>query len=243
MLSSSQARLLAVWEQGAELPPAARAWLLVRAHDPELPDAELARLSVGDADRRLLAMRAAAFGDRFDAVSRCPACDAAIELEFGIEDFPPPPEREGIDERRRLNAGGVRVEYRLPTLGDLAVAARAGDPEKARAALVERCITRVTRDRGRPADRSAAVVSAVGDALEAADPMAGARLELRCPACDHAWASAFDVGAYLWAELDAWAARVMREVHLLARAYGWREADILAMSSRRRRAYLELVLE
>lgn len=242
MFSSSQARLLAVWEQGAELPPAARAWLLVRAHDPELPDADLARLSVGDADRRLLALRTAAFGDRFDAVSRCPACDEAIELEFGAADFPASPEPRDIEELRRLSAGGLRVDYRLPTLGDLAVAARAGGPDAARATLVARCIVRVTRGRDRSAEPSAEVVSAVGEALEAADPMAGARLELRCPACDHTWASAFDLGAYLWAELDAWAERMLREVHLLARAYGWREADILAMSSRRRRAYLELVL-
>jgi hypothetical protein len=243
MLSSSHARLLAVWEQGAELTPAARAWLLLRAHDPELSESALTRLSVGDADRRLLAMRSSAFGDRFDAVSRCPACDEPIELEFGAEDFPPVSDTQAAEEGRRLSSGGVRVEYRLPTLGDLAAAARASDPQAARATVVERCITRVTRNGGRRADLSAEVVSAVGQALEAADPMAGSRLELRCPACDHAWAIAFDVGAYLWAELDAWAERMLREVHLLARAYGWREADILALSSRRRRAYLELVLE
>jgi hypothetical protein len=30
-------------------------------------------------------------------------------------------------------------------------------------------------------------------------------------------------------------------VHLLARAYGWRETDILALSARRRQSYIELI--
>jgi hypothetical protein len=33
----------------------------------------------------------------------------------------------------------------------------------------------------------------------------------------------------------------LNEVHMLAWAYGWREADILAMSSARRQFYLERV--
>jgi len=46
---------------------------------------------------------------------------------------------------------------------------------------------------------------------------------------------------FFWAELAAEAKRLLREVDALARAYGWREADILALSSQRRHAYLELV--
>jgi hypothetical protein len=34
---------------------------------------------------------------------------------------------------------------------------------------------------------------------------------------------------------------VLREVHILASAYGWREDDILAMSPARRRIYLEML--
>ena len=35
-------------------------------------------------------------------------------------------------------------------------------------------------------------------------------------------------------------ARILREVHTLAAAYGWSEAEILALSPARRRVYLEL---
>ena len=41
--------------------------------------------------------------------------------------------------------------------------------------------------------------------------------------------------------MDARAQRLLMEVHLLARAYGWREADILGMSPARRNAYLQRV--
>jgi hypothetical protein len=50
----------------------------------------------------------------------------------------------------------------------------------------------------------------------------------------------FDIEEYFWVEVAARAMRILREIHILARAYGWREADILAMSTRRRQAYLEL---
>jgi hypothetical protein len=50
----------------------------------------------------------------------------------------------------------------------------------------------------------------------------------------------FDVADYLWQELHAWAKDVLRSVHALAVAYGWREADVLALSPTRRRIYLEL---
>ncbi len=77
--------------------------------------------------------------------------------------------------------------------------------------------------------------------LAEADPGAELLLELLCPACGHAWDEALDVASFFWAELDVQARRLLREVHVLARAYAWREADILALSPRRRRLYLEMV--
>ena len=50
-----------------------------------------------------------------------------------------------------------------------------------------------------------------------------------------------DVAAFFWTELNAWAVRLLREIHALASAYGWREADILALSPKRRDLYLELI--
>ena len=76
-----------------------------------------------------------------------------------------------------------------------------------------------------------------------ADPQADVEVALNCPCCQHTWQTDFDIVSYLWAELHAWATRLFREVHLLASAYGWSESDILNMSARRRRHYLEMLAE
>ena len=41
-------------------------------------------------------------------------------------------------------------------------------------------------------------------------------------------------------EVEAEAMRLLRDVHVLARQYGWREADIIAMSPLRRQMYVEM---
>ncbi len=84
------------------------------------------------------------------------------------------------------------------------------------------------------------VVAAIAESMEALDPCADILLELKCGACGNEWQAPFDILGYFWAELAVHARRLLREVDVLARAYGWREADILSLSGRRRRAYLEL---
>jgi hypothetical protein len=74
-----------------------------------------------------------------------------------------------------------------------------------------------------------------------ADPQADIQLDLSCPACQHHWQAAFDVVAFLWNEIDSWAHRILSDIHVIASAYGWSEADILALSAARRQTYLDLI--
>jgi hypothetical protein len=67
------------------------------------------------------------------------------------------------------------------------------------------------------------------------------RIALACPACGRRWESVFDILEFFWSEIGVWAERTLSEVHLLASAYGWREPDVLALSARRRQAYLRRV--
>ena len=76
--------------------------------------------------------------------------------------------------------------------------------------------------------------------MERADPQSNLHIRLACPACGHRWQALFDIVSFLWAEINHWAERTLRAVHVLAGAYGWREADILAMSPTRRQMYLEM---
>jgi hypothetical protein len=76
--------------------------------------------------------------------------------------------------------------------------------------------------------------------MAASDPQADMRIALDCQACQHRWEEVFDIVSFFWIEIDAWARRLLREVHVLAAAYGWRESDVLTLSPARRQIYLAM---
>jgi hypothetical protein len=86
----------------------------------------------------------------------------------------------------------------------------------------------------------AELMAQVETGLAALDPAADISLALACDSCGHGWAADFDIGALLWEEIEARARGLLGEIHGLARAYGWTEPEILALSPERRAAYLEL---
>jgi hypothetical protein len=122
-------------------------------------------------------------------------------------------------------------------------AAAADDTAAARRVLLERCLlsARAGAEERSLGQLPPEFVAAMVDEMERADPQADVRLNLRCPRCGRGWQPQFDITSFFWEELNAWAYRVLREVHTLASAYGWREADVLALSPWRRQVYLELV--
>jgi hypothetical protein len=117
------------------------------------------------------------------------------------------------------------------------------DAETARDALFARCVREVRNANGEavnPDVLTSAVSAEIAERIAAADPQAEIELALVCPSCEHRWSMVFDIATFLWKELHAWALQTLRDVHTLARSYGWREADVLALSPTRRQAYLEL---
>jgi hypothetical protein len=219
------AELMAVWERGFAQRPPERALTLLAAARPDLGAEELLRLPIGKRDAEILALREDNFGPRFSGVTRCPQCGEQVEIEFTGEhvraDAPPSAPDLAIGD----------VQFRLPDSSDLIAVSRAsGD---ARALLLERCTVS-----GAPDDETVAMMLT---RMEEADPQANVALTISCPTCDSVFARPFDIVAYLWTEIVAWASRVAHEVHVLASAYGWRESEILAMTPWRRQLYLEQV--
>jgi hypothetical protein len=224
--------LLLLWERGAGLHAVDRALLALAAADPERGADELARLPLGDRDARLLELRRATLGDRVEAVGTCPRCDVRVELELACEEL-----MEGEDVGAgewELEHEGACVTLRALDSRDAAAAAiagREGGVEAARAALLSRAV--VAADRGfDPA--------AVAAALAEHDPRAELLLDMTCPECGHSWQPVLDVASFVWTELAARAERLLGDVHALARAYGWREADVLALGEVRRATYVAL---
>lgn len=234
--------LLRVWEEGRGRPLAERALLLLGCACPDEPREDLLSLSVGRRDARLLRLREWTFGPWFTSLARCPACGERLELSFGTADVLVQPEEEP-QEVLRLSTEGYDVTFRLPTGADLAALEGAREGGDARDRLLERCLLSARRNgRSRPVGRlPAAVLHAVVERMGEADPQADVRTPLACPACAHAWEAAFDIVSFFWTEIERWAYRTLQEVHVLARAYAWRESDILALSPARRQLYLEMV--
>ncbi len=127
------------------------------------------------------------------------------------------------------------------TSRDLAAAAACADAASARRLLAHRAVTGLDGPAASDAGLADGELDAIAAQLEAIDPLADLALDLDCPDCGAAWEAAVDVAQYVWLEIEAEALRLVREVHAIAAAYGWRETEILAMSPLRRRAYLELV--
>jgi hypothetical protein len=77
-------------------------------------------------------------------------------------------------------------------------------------------------------------------AIRALDLGADDELPLECPACGTTFPALLD-GFALLAAAATPAEALLREIDAIARAYHWREPDILALPVLRRRRYLALV--
>jgi len=231
-------QVLRIWEEGQNQSLVQRS-LIVLAHAcPEEGWEALARLPVGERDSRLLALRDMTFGSRLSSVVGCPRCGERLELEFSVSDvrLPTP---EGVEEVI-YESDGFRIECRLPSSADLDGLVP-GD--EGRMQLILRCVTAASRN-GVTSDIDAVPrehLEALADRIGEADPRADVKAELICPSCEHRWQAAFDIVSFFWEELGARARRLLRDVHVLASAYGWREDDVLALGAWRRQYYLSLV--
>lgn len=237
------ADLLDLWERGGTLHPVERDLLVLAAASPDETMARLATLSIGQRDARLLALREQTFGPRLAGFARCPACGSPLEFNLLVADLAAAAASSSSDGEWWVQADGFEVQFRLPNSLDLLEVAAVARTADAGRRLLERCILHARADGTpvAPEDVPPEVRRVIAQQMAECDPLAEVLLDLSCAGCGEQWQQVFDPGAFLWAELAAQARRLIAEVHTLARAYGWREADILAMSSQRRRWYVEMV--
>jgi hypothetical protein len=233
--------LLKVWEVGEEQHPLDRALTLLAAAFPELTWDELVALSIGQRDARLLALREQTSGPKLNSFAECPRCAEHLTFDVAVADLRVT-EPARADEARDLVVDDLALRFRLPNSRDLAAISSYQDLADARRLLVQRCVLEANRNGVpvAPGELPAKIITELAQQIAECDPQAEVLLDLRCPACEHSWQALLDIVAFFWAELTAQAKRLLHEVHTLARAYGWRERDILEMSSRRRQFYLEL---
>ncbi len=162
--------------------------------------------------------------------------------------------RINTDNELRINTDNYDISFRLPNSQDLLSIANCEDYERnyrdnsgnissAKQQLIERCLIE-TKYEGKeiPAKQIPEfILETVSRYMTELDPITDMELELTCPACTCVWNAIFDIVSYFWTEINAWAYRILAEVHIIASVYGWKEADILAMSPWRRQIYLEMI--
>jgi uncharacterized protein (UPF0212 family) len=241
MRSLSNSELVAVWEWGQNKPSLQQALIILSAAYPDMTLQDMTGLTVGDRDKMLLRLREGIFGPRVLGLASCPNCGEKLELSFEAANVP---ERD-LNKSQRVESLTIEeftVSFRLPTILDL-MQSTAHDVPTMRRELLNCCISRAEKS-GMEFEADLlpeAVLEAVVEWMEEADPHGDLQIGVSCPMCHQENQLPFDIVSFFWIEIDAWARRLLGEVHLLARAYGWSEGDILAMSSMRRQIYLNLV--
>ena len=234
-------QLLDVWENGLHLPPLQRMFVLLTAAFPDRSPTELLELSIGQRDRLLLRLREHLFGQRLLNTAVCPQCKERIEWESKVADFLLSADEE--EQSLEMNVQGWYLRFRLPNSLDVATAIGCQKAEEVQELLLARCVLYLEHDGTECAVEQLPdeVTKKLLQQMEKADPLAEIQLQLHCPACSHDWDAVFDIGSFLWAELNEWAERMLRTVHRLAAGYGWSEREILALSPVRRQLYLGML--
>jgi hypothetical protein len=233
MHTPSEAELLELWEAGLDRHPIDRSLLLCAWARPDIAPARFADLPLGVVNASLLKLRAALFGARPTLQAVCAHCGEALDIPFAIDALL-------ADTATPENAGEVAVgdyRFRLPASRDLARISGELDLEAAALSLLEACC--VARPDG--AVLETGLLEEASARLEAADPLADLSLSVRCAGCGGVTEVALDAGMLLWDDLQSRVRAVLAQVHTLAGAYGWTEAEVLALSPRRRAAYLALI--
>jgi hypothetical protein len=244
MRALTASQLLAVWERGWTQTPLQRALTLLAAACPETSLDDLVQWSIGRRDASLLKLREWAFGSRLSCIASCPECGERLELAFDTGDVRAGEDPDPVEARGQLSLSqdGYEIRFRLPNSLDLAALSSEGELAETRSQLLERCLLSVEQNGETIAtnELSDEVLEAVTARMLEADPQGDVQLALTCPACSHRWQATFDILSFFWNEINVWAQRILREVHVLASVYGWRETDILALSPWRRQVYLQM---
>lgn len=197
---------------------------------------------IGDREFLLLKIYEVTFGERLLVPLSCPfeACREPLELPLLLSKYsveaPPATSRTFRFERQNR-----ALHFRLPTGRDQEWFARSAsndirdglkhlaEPEKA--VQVDTAIDSLSVDE----------VALIEKRLHELAPPIEVEIEANCPSCRNTFQSEIDIPFAILAEIKTTEAEVDWDVHFLASHYHWPESELLAMTPRRRRRYIELL--
>jgi len=190
---------------------------------------DAATLAASDRDALLAALHRQCWGDRIASTITCRACGAPFDLSFELSAV----------QRHLVSAAPVWLTYGgvlthpdgrsliVPDATDEIASVEPGVP-----GAVERL-----------AASAGATANAIADAaaaLEAAAPIVDLELDATCPECGCSQGAHFDLQSFVLQRLLNERDTLFADVHLLATAYGWSLAEILALPRQARRSFVDI---
>jgi hypothetical protein len=209
--------------------------LLAALTGGDAPSADFGADTLGDRNRRLLALHSALVGRQLEGRVTCTTCGVASEFDVPTEAIRslPAPKR---DAAAWATQGRRRVAYRLPTMADIEAVGDRGTPGEIRHAILDRC--RMGGPTPALTELSARRLAAQFEAL---DPAATVEVDIACSGCGAALAATVDIATFVARDLDRLVDSLYRDVDVIARTYGWDEVRILSLPAARRRRYVGLI--
>jgi hypothetical protein len=231
-------RMLTAWERGREQREPWRALALLQVALPEWDVGALAALPLAERNALLLRLRAITFGGRIEGFAVCPECGEQLQFVVDVADIErelcPPVEESWLE-------GATEIRMRPVNSSDLAASMAVDSDAQARELLLERTLTLPQLANTESPQLKRTQRSDWLARFDRLNASAEIRCLLPCAACDGRPVLDLDVAGFVWREVALAARRLLVEIHRLARAYGWSEQAIAAMSAPRRAAYLEML--
>jgi hypothetical protein len=193
-------------------------------------------LCITDFEILLAALRETVLGPAMLCAFDCPGADCGerVEVGFSLADYAAParPRRPRdivqSDRPQWFRLADGPASFRLPTAADQCAVLNRADAARL---LAERCLD--------PPDMADAMRARVERAMAVMAPEVSRPVAGRCPACGARVRAGLHLPSLVVAELRRAAAGLHEDVHVLACAYHWEEAAILALPRKRRQGYAE----
>ncbi|MCL4436306.1 MAG: hypothetical protein M1503_02945 [Thaumarchaeota archaeon] len=213
--------------------------------DEEETRAILKQISIGDRVALLLKARELILGNSIKCTITCASCSGNISLDLSVLDLlqkeycssDPKPSYD-------LEVDGFSLQIRPLTAcdQDILVDNINCSQDVLMEMLVRSCI--VHSDPHLPASSLPdSLIGAVSSELDEIDPLSEIVLNITCQECAHTFLAVFPVESYVLRELGAHGGQLEQEIHWLAFHYHWSEREILSLSAKKRRRYVELINE
>ena len=235
--------LVEAWDRGSGQNPLGRALAILACALPERSAGDIEALGIPERDLELLRIRRITFGDALRGFLPCDFCGASLEFETRVSSLLKQMDASQPRAAATWQTGNFIFSLRAANSTDLAAASAVAEPRAARRTLFKRCTTvrRIDAAVNEPEPVDWEFEPAATVKFEEIHQGAEIILTLLCPSCRQNRKAELDIAQFFWAEVRSAAMTLLRDVHELARAYGWTEEAILTMNGTRRKAYLEMV--